>query len=52
LAVVVAVGVFATGAVMRHDRTSALVAVGGGLCIAALGLVVVAGGALGLREYS
>lgn len=76
LAVAVALGVFATAAVLRHDRTSALVAVGGGLLVtllglfeylrldgpiepgiglfltAAAGLVVVAGGALGVSEYS
>lgn len=76
LAVVVALGVFATAAVMRHDRTSALAAVGGGLLVtvlglfeylridgpiepgvglfltAAAGLVVAAGGALGVSEYT
>jgi len=76
LTVIVAIGVFATAAVMRHDRTSALAAVGGGLLVTALGLleylridglvepgiglflaaaaglVVAAGGALGVREYS
>ncbi|MBX0323913.1 hypothetical protein EGH21_12820 [Halomicroarcula sp. F13] len=39
LAVVAALAVFATAAVMRHDRTSALVAVGGGLGVLALALV-------------
>lgn len=39
LAVVAAVAVFATAVVMRHERTSALVALAGGVGVLALALV-------------